>query len=363
MTDIASVNDVASPTDPWAVVIGQPTVVRSLRAATNNPVHAYLFVGPSGTGKLATSAVFAGELLAAADPENAARHRSLASRFVHPDVKVVTPTGSVFRIEESKLMVTEASRSPVEGNRKVVIAERFHDANANAMPVLLKVAEEPPESTIFIFLADFLQPEQVTVASRCTSIEFRAIPEDLIVDALVAQDASPEVARRAAEAAGGSVERARLLVSDQRLMARRDAWWSIPDRLDGTGAAVVVMVDEIRSMIDDSMTALKDVQQRELDALDKHEKEFGTRGSGRPDIESHHKRIARRHRTDELVFGFATLARRYREAIVDAGPQETKQIVAAVSRLSGVTASLVRSPNESLLLTALLLDLPRSLSG
>jgi len=351
-------NGVDASTDPWTALIGQPNVVRSLRAAVDNPVHAYLFLGPAGTGKLTAAGVFAGELLAAIDPTRADRHRSLAARLAHPDVRVVTPTGSLFRIEESRRLIAEASRSPVEGGRTIVIAERFHDANAGAMPVLLKIAEEPPGSTIFVFLADRVDPQQVTVASRCTTIEFRAIPEAEITDALSSEGVDPQMAARAAEAAAGSLTRARLLSTDERLMARRDAWWSIPDRLDGTGAAVVVTVQELRSMIDDSMSALKLVHTNEMKALEEQEERYGVRGSGRKDLESHHKRIERRHRNDELAFGFATLARRYRESLADADAPGTRRIADAVGRLGRANGALVRTPAEALLLEALLLDMP-----
>ncbi len=350
--------DLNAMVDPWAAIIGQPDVVRALSAAVATPVHAYLFLGPAGTGKLAAAGVFAGELLARSDPEGAQRHRLLAARLAHPDVRVVTPTGSIFRIEESRQLVVEASRSPLEGSRKIVIAERFHDANANAMPVLLKVTEDPPESTIFVFLADRLQPEQVTVASRCTTIEFRGISEASITEALLAEGIDQAFAARAAQAAGGSLERARLLSTDERLMGRRDAWWSVPDRLDGTGAAVAVMVEELRSMIDDSMSALRRIHGTELEALDEREQQYGTRGSGRGNLEAHHKRVERRHRNDELVFGFATLARRYRDSVIEADSATTRRIFEAVERLGEASDSLGRSPSESLLLQALLLDMP-----
>ncbi len=345
-------------TDPWTAVIGQPEVTQSLRAAVSSPVHAYMFLGPAGTGKKLAAGVFAGELLAESDPDNADRHRSLATRFVHPDVRLVTPTGSEFRLEESQRLVAEASRSPMEGTRKVVIAERFHDANSKAMPVLLKVAEEPPDSTIFIFLADRLAPEQVTVASRCTRIEFGSIHVDQIVAALVADGVDAEVAARSAEASGGNLARARVLSTDQRLMTRRDAWWSAPDRVDDTGASVAVVVEEIRGLIDDSMASLKAIHSAELEVLDEHEKQYGTRGSGRRDLEAHHRRVQRSHRNDELVFGFATLARRYREEIESADPPRARRLAEAVDRLGSATKSLDRSPNESLMLLALLLDLP-----
>jgi len=353
------VSAAAGLADPWKTVIGQPDAIASLRAAVSNPVHAYLFVGPSGTGKLNAVGVFAGELLAADDPENSARHRSLAARFAHPDLHVIRPTGSDFRVEDSQRMVSEASRSPVEGHRKIVVAERFHDARAAAMPVLLKVAEEPPASTIFVFLADRVSPEQITVASRCTTIEFRAIPESAIVDALAADGVERQVAERAAEASGGSFRRAQGLATDDHLLARREAWWSIPDRLDGTGAAVAVIVEELRSMIDDSLAPLRKIHATEIKALEEHEERYGTRGSGRKDLESHHKRVERRHRADELVFGFATISRRYASRIADADAATTKRIAEAQTKLTRSSMMLSRNPLESLLLQDLLLDMPR----
>ena len=49
--------------DPWAAVIGQPEAVARLSAAVPSPVHAYLLVGPRGSGKSTAAAVFAGELM------------------------------------------------------------------------------------------------------------------------------------------------------------------------------------------------------------------------------------------------------------------------------------------------------------
>ena len=49
----------------WDLVVGQTEAVRRLQAAVDAPVHAYLFVGPAGAGKMRAAEVFAGELLAA----------------------------------------------------------------------------------------------------------------------------------------------------------------------------------------------------------------------------------------------------------------------------------------------------------
>ena len=57
-----SSTDLHDTTAPWASVVGQAEAVRRLQAAVAAPVHAYLFVGPAGAGKMHAARVFAGEL-------------------------------------------------------------------------------------------------------------------------------------------------------------------------------------------------------------------------------------------------------------------------------------------------------------
>ncbi|HCH79799.1 MAG TPA: DNA polymerase III subunit delta', partial [Acidimicrobiaceae bacterium] len=103
----------------WDLVVGQQEAVRRLEAAVTAPVHAYLFVGPGGAGKRRAATVFAGELLAAADPDNAERHRRLAVDESHADVHMLDPVGNnLRRDEEAEPLIVQASRSPVEGKRK-----------------------------------------------------------------------------------------------------------------------------------------------------------------------------------------------------------------------------------------------------
>ena len=341
----------------WDLVIGQPEAVRRLDAAVGAPVHAYLFVGPGGTGKRRAATVFAGELLAAADPDNADRHRRLATDTGHADVHMLEPTGNNLRVEEAEALVVEASRSPVEGKRKVLIVNRFHTATPTAAASLLKTIEEPPASSIFVLLAEDVPPEHVTIESRCTRVDFPPVAAEAIAAALIAEDlVHPDQAPIVAAAASGSIERARTLTQDQRLVARRDAWWSIPDRLDGTGAAVAVMVEEVRGLIDEASKTKVKEHEAELEALDAREEQLGTRGSGRKDLEGRQRRELRQFRTEELRFGLATLATRYREAIV-AG-DDRRGLLEGVDALRHTQDALVRNPNEALALQSLLLKLP-----
>jgi len=349
--------------DPWAPVVGQSDAVRRLTAAATSPVHAYLLVGPSGAGKRQAAGVFGGEVLAAADPDGAERHRRLAAGLIHPDIVVFAPSGNALRLGSSTdpgeipAIIKEASRSPTEGTRKIVVVEQFQTAEAGASSALLKLVEEPPASTIFVLLATDVPPHQVTIESRCTRVDFGALSPDDIAAALVDEAlADPERAQVVAAAANGDLSRARILVLDERLAARRDGWWSVPDRLDGTGAAAGALVEELRMMIDDASAARVARHDEELAALEEREEQLGTRGSGRREMETRHKRELRQYRTDEIRFGLATLARRYRETIAAGDPRQGP--LDAVDRIRATTESLIRNPNEALLLQALFVRLP-----
>ena len=358
---------VPEPVDPWSLVVGQPRAVAALTAAVESTVHAYLLVGPPGSGKRAAAASFAGELIVAADeravvdPSRAARHRSLAARDEHPDMFVLSPAGnSLRREEEVSQLIVEASRTPVEGTRKVLVVDRFHTATPAAAAALLKPVEEPAASMVWVLLAEQVLPEHVTIASRCTRVDFGPVPDDQVVAVLAAEGlATGERAGFVAAAAAGNLHRARVLAADERVAARREAWWTVPDQLDGNGATVAQIVAGLRAMIDDAAATLTERHRAEIAALDEREEQFGVRGSGRRDIEARHRREHRQFRTDEIRFGLATLGARYRDQVASQpAPAADRRAFKAIDRLRATAESLIRSPNEALALQALLLDLP-----
>src|SRR3954468_3273521 len=109
--------------DAWSTVVGQPAAGAALRAAVRQPVHAWLFVGPSGAGGRAAARAFAAELFAAGAPdeEEAARHRRRAGAEQHPALMVVERTGAAIPIEAARDIVRRASLTPAEGDRKVMV--------------------------------------------------------------------------------------------------------------------------------------------------------------------------------------------------------------------------------------------------
>ena len=343
----------------WNLVIGQDDAVRRLQAAVSQPVHAYLLVGPSGVGKRRAATVFAGELLAAADPQRADRHRRLARDEKHPDVYILEPAGNLLRREEeAEPLIVKANLSPVEGHRKVLIVDRFHSATPAAAASLLKTIEEPPPPSIFVLLAEQVLPEHITIESRCTRVDFLPVTEVRLAEALVREGlCDTRQALLVAGAANGSVTRARVLATDKELAARRELWWSIPDRLDGTSAAIGILVAGVREQIDKASAGRAKEHKRELKALNEREERLGTRGSGRKDLEDRQKRELRQFRTEEIRFGLSTVANRYREAII-AG-DERVGLFDSVDALRQTSGALIRNPNEALALQALLFRLCR----
>jgi DNA polymerase III subunit delta' len=343
--------------DAWVGVVGQPAAVRQMAAAAREPVHAYLLVGPPGSGKRALARAFAATVLAGdsagADRE---RHIRLALAEQHPDLRVVEPEGNTFRKGDAETVVRHAVLAPIEGDRKVIMATGVEFMEDEAAGYLLKTVEEPPASTHFVLLATEVLPELVTIASRCVRIEVHALPADIVAERLVAEGVDPDRAAAAAEAAAGDLDRARTLATDERLALRHRAWREMPFRLDGTGHRAAEAVAELQSMIGEALGPLQQRQAAEAAALDEQIERFGLRRSGKRDLETRHKREVRRFRTAELRYGLATLSATYRDALVTIGA--LPELVEALDRIDAVAVALQRYPNETLLLQALAARLP-----
>jgi DNA polymerase-3 subunit delta' len=150
-----------------------------------------------------------------------------------------------------------------------------------------------------------------------------------------------------------------LLATDERFSLRQRAWSDVPHVLDDTGATVARLVAELRSMIDDAAAPLEARHAIELAELEARIERYGERGSGKRELVERHRRELRRHRTDEVRFGLATLARRYRDTLTSSPPVlDPRTAVDAIARIDDAYVALERNPNETLLLQSLLLGLP-----
>jgi DNA polymerase-3 subunit delta' len=356
---VTLIDDAADLPDPWSAVIGQDIATARLDAAASAPVHAYLFLGSPGSGTYRGALGFAALLLssdaiASGDHEAAARHRRLALAGSHADLVVIEAEGAFLTVPDAEEIIRQASTSPVEGRRKVIVVPSIELINEATIGKVLKIIEEPPETAVFVLLAQEIPPEIVTIASRCVPVEFAPISTQVIETALFAAGVPPKRAKAAAAAANGDIERARLLATDDALADRAALWRSIPDRVDGSGSVVFELVNQVREAMDAAQEPLELQHQQQLDDLEARVEVTGERGSGRSTLVAKHKREIRKLRVDELRFGLATLSHRYRDRLLDQADADAEASLRAIQR---TVEALRRNPNEALLLQSLLLDL------
>lgn len=347
-----------APGSIWDDVVGQPDAIARLRAAADvGPVHAYLFVGPAGSTKLQAARAFAARLISGTEHADA-RDARLILRGEHPDVREVRRTGAAISKDQADEIVRESSLTPTEGDAKVMILEEFHLLAAPGAARLLKTIEEPPDSTTFLILADFVPSDLVTISSRCARIDFHAIGPDVVAARLVAEGVGPAEAMTAARAAHGDLDRARLLATDPALSERRAAFAGAPHRLDGSGAVAMRVAAELLASIDAAAEPLTARQAVEIAELDERIAAHGERGSGKKQLDERHRRELRRHRTDELRSGLAAMAATYRDTATNGGTTDVDSCTDAVHRIHRAIETLDRNPNERLLLESLLWSLP-----
>jgi len=347
----------------FAGVVGQEAAIDQLEAAARRPVHAYLLVGPSGLGQSALARGFAAALLC---PDGGCASCQVCRRAlsgVHPDLVEVDRAGAALSVGDAAGIVRLAQRRPLEAARQVVVMTDLHTARL-AAPVLLKTLEDPAGQTVFVLVADSVPPGLATVASRCVRIDLSPMSPSAMAQWLRSEGIDGALSEELAAAAGGSPERARLLASDPHLAARRALWRSVPGRLDGTGAAAAAVAAELLASAEEATEPVRAKHVEELGAAAAEAEAMGQRAvPGRKALEEAHKREERRWRVDELRAGLGVLAGAYGDRLSAAevggtGPDSRlAALAAAVAVVEGTARELVRNPNETLMLEALMVKL------
>ena len=162
-------------------VLGQDHVIQTLKNAIvqNRLAHAYLFVGPRGTGKTSTARILAKALNCQYGPTvnpcgkcDSCREISQGISFDVLEIDGAS-NNSVDQIRELRENVRFA---PVRGRYKIYIIDEVHMLTQQAFNALLKTLEEPPSHVIFVFATT--EPNRVlpTILSRCQRFDLRRIP-------------------------------------------------------------------------------------------------------------------------------------------------------------------------------------------
>lgn len=228
----------------WQGIEGHDEVVAALaRAAERGRLAgSFLFVGPPGVGKglfalalaraLACRAIGPGLVPCGACPSCV---QALAG--THPDIDVVRKPEDKSTIPLETFIGDAAHRmreglcwrlllQPLVAARRTAIILDADHLSIEASNCLLKALEEPPAGAVIILVGTSLERQLPTIRSRCRVVRFRPLPTATVRSILAREfpagadgPGEAELAA-AAEASGGSLDRARLLV-DAELAAFR----------------------------------------------------------------------------------------------------------------------------------------------
>ena len=170
-------------------LVGQDHVVRTLRnaIARGRIAHAYLFVGPRGTGKTSTARIFAKALNCTGGPKADFDVNDPACQAIadgsHLDV-IEIDGASNNGVDQVRDLRETVRYAPAQGKYKVYIIDEVHMLSPAAFNALLKTLEEPPAHVKFVFATTDPQKVLPTIVSRCQRFDLKPIPNDLIVERL-----------------------------------------------------------------------------------------------------------------------------------------------------------------------------------
>ena len=152
----------------WEDVTEQSVVKDILenQVRTKTVQSAYLFTGPSGTGKTTSARIFANMI-------NDGKGNPI-------EVDAASNSG----VDNIRQIIEDAKRKPLDAEYKIFIVDECHSLSDSSWQALLKTLEEPPKFTIFIFCTTDPQKVRATILSRVQRYNCQKISNEGIVERL-----------------------------------------------------------------------------------------------------------------------------------------------------------------------------------
>lgn len=152
----------------WEDVTEQASTTTILRQQlqSGEVKNAYLFCGPAGCGKTTCARIFAHDI-------NNGEGNPI-------ELDAASNNG----IEDVREIIQQAKTKSLDSEYKIFIIDECHALSNSAWQAMLKIIEEPPAKSIFIFATTDPQKIPKTILSRVQRYDFQRISQDGIVDRL-----------------------------------------------------------------------------------------------------------------------------------------------------------------------------------
>lgn len=152
----------------FAEIVGQNIVVGILtkQIAEKKWQNCYLFCGAHGCGKTTCARIFADEI------NN------------HQGEPIEIDAASHNGVDDMRNLINDAQQRSIDCDYKVFIIDEAHMITTQGWNAALKLIEEPPSNTIFIFCTTNPEKLPQTILSRVQRFDFRRIDRSLISDRL-----------------------------------------------------------------------------------------------------------------------------------------------------------------------------------
>ncbi len=187
--------------------------------------HAYLLVGPQGSGKTQTAIALAqlvnceGEGVSQPCGQCAACLKIASGN--HPDVHVVGGDDrESIKIEDVRFLLSQAQLKSYEAKTKVFIIRHIELMTTEAANAFLKTLEEPAANTLMILTTSVPEANLDTIKSRCHIVKFFPSSVNRITRFLTDEGLPQQDAYFLAVFSEGCLGRARQLVKED-IMAKR----------------------------------------------------------------------------------------------------------------------------------------------